>query len=153
MQRNNAPVTGHEYPGIRIHVMDIVQPPGIGIPGIAAMDPHQSIVSAALAAKSNAETPAKTRWEVRSEVRWEVTPAYMLRHRRGSKLATRFVRVITLSPFAARFRGLSIGRAVVPVQSGIGSPSRRGFWARRRGIGVRGSARAGSQVVRIPSLQ
>jgi hypothetical protein len=91
MQRNNAPVTGHECPGIRIHAMDIVQPPGIGIPRIACMDAHQRIVSAALVAKSTAETPAKTRWEVRSEVRWEVTPASMLRHRRDSKLATRFV--------------------------------------------------------------
>jgi hypothetical protein len=91
MQRNNAPVTNRERPGIRIHVMDIVQPPGIGIPGIAVMDPHQRIVSAALVAKSNAETPAKTRWEVRSEVRGEVTPASMRWHRRDSKLATRFV--------------------------------------------------------------
>jgi hypothetical protein len=91
MQRNNAPVTNHERPGIRIHAIDIVQPPGIGIPRIADIDAHTAIVSAALVAKSNAETPAKTRGEVRSAVRWEVTPAFMLRHIRDSKLATRFV--------------------------------------------------------------
>jgi hypothetical protein len=40
-----------------IHAIDIVQPPGIGISPIADMDAHQTIVTAALAAKSRAETP------------------------------------------------------------------------------------------------
>jgi len=31
MPRNDAAAPGHVYPGIRIHVIDIVQPPGIGI--------------------------------------------------------------------------------------------------------------------------
>ena len=53
-------------PGIRIHAIDIVQPPGIGIPPIADMDAHQTIVTAALAAKSSAETPRKARWDARS---------------------------------------------------------------------------------------
>jgi hypothetical protein len=52
---------------IRIHAIDIVQPPGIGISPIADMDAHQAIVTAALAAKSSAETPKKARWEARSE--------------------------------------------------------------------------------------
>jgi hypothetical protein len=43
--------------------MDIVQPPGIGIPRIADMDAHQAIVTAALAAKSSADTPKKARSE------------------------------------------------------------------------------------------
>jgi hypothetical protein len=47
----------------RIHAIDIVQPPGIGIPPIADMDAQQSIVIAALAAKSSAETPKKARSE------------------------------------------------------------------------------------------
>jgi enoyl-[acyl-carrier protein] reductase I len=47
--------------------IDIVQPPGIGIPPIADMDAHQTIVAAALAAKSSAETPKKARGEARSE--------------------------------------------------------------------------------------
>jgi len=50
-----------------IHVIDMVQPPGMGIPTIADMDPHQTTVAAALAAKSSAETPRKARWEVRFE--------------------------------------------------------------------------------------
>jgi hypothetical protein len=54
-------------PGMRIHAIDIVQPPGIGIPRIADMDAHQTIVTAALAAKSSAETPKKARRETRSE--------------------------------------------------------------------------------------
>jgi hypothetical protein len=81
----DAAAAGHVCPGIRIHVIDIVQPPGIGIPPIACMGPHLTIVSAALVAKSNAETPAKARWEVRPEA----TPVSMLRQLRGSKLLAR----------------------------------------------------------------
>ena len=67
MPRNDAAAPGHVCPGIRIHAIDIVQPPGIGIPPIADMDAHQTIVTAALAAKSSAETPKKIRSEARSE--------------------------------------------------------------------------------------
>src|SRR5439155_15591920 len=63
MPRNDAAALGHVCPGIRIHAIDIVQPPGIGISPIADMDPHQTIVTAALAAKSSAETPKEARWE------------------------------------------------------------------------------------------
>jgi len=45
MPRNDAAAPGHVCPGIRIHAIDIVQPPGIGIPPIADMDAHQTIVS------------------------------------------------------------------------------------------------------------
>jgi hypothetical protein len=72
---------------MRIHAIDIVQPPGIGIPGIADMGPHQTIVSAALMAKSSAETPAKAPWEVRPEA----TPVSMLTQIRGSKLLAKAV--------------------------------------------------------------
>jgi len=44
---------------MRIHAIDIVQPPGIGISPIADMDVHQTIVTALLTAKSSAETPKK----------------------------------------------------------------------------------------------
>jgi hypothetical protein len=67
MPRNAAAAPGHVCPGIRIHAIDMVQPPGISISPIADMDAHQAIVSAALAAKSTAEMPKKARWEVRSE--------------------------------------------------------------------------------------
>ncbi len=59
MPRNNAAAPAHVCPGIRIHAIDIVQPPGIGISPIADMDADQTIVPAALAAKSSAETPKK----------------------------------------------------------------------------------------------
>src|SRR6266851_3096806 len=59
MPRNDAAAPAHVCPGIRIHAIDIVQPPGIGISPIADMDAHQTIVTAALAAKSSAETPMK----------------------------------------------------------------------------------------------
>ncbi len=59
--RNDAATPGHVCPGIRIHAMDIVQPPGIGISPIADMDAHQMIVTAALAAKSDAMEQAPLR--------------------------------------------------------------------------------------------
>jgi hypothetical protein len=65
MTRNDAAAAGHVCPGIRIHAIDIVQPPGIGIP--PDMDAHQWIVSAALAAKSSAETLQKACREARSK--------------------------------------------------------------------------------------
>src|ERR1700675_2277617 len=67
MPRNDATAPGHVCPGIRIHAIDIVQPPDLGISPVADMDAHQTIVTAALAAKSSGETPKKARWEARSE--------------------------------------------------------------------------------------
>src|SRR4030095_9284330 len=66
MPRNDAAAPGHVCPGIRIHAIDIVQPPGIGISCIADMDAHQAIVTAALAANSSAETPRNAGWDARS---------------------------------------------------------------------------------------
>jgi hypothetical protein len=57
--RNEIPALDHDSPGIRIHAIDIAQPPGIGIAPMADMEPHQAIVSAALAANSSAEVPKK----------------------------------------------------------------------------------------------
>src|SRR5262245_56005157 len=67
MPRNDAAAPGHVCPGIRIHAIDIVQPPGIGMSSMPDIDAHQTIVPAALAAKSSAETPRKARSEARSE--------------------------------------------------------------------------------------
>jgi hypothetical protein len=50
---------------MRIHAIDIVQPPGIGISLIADMDPHQTIVTAAHRMKSSADTHKNTRCEGR----------------------------------------------------------------------------------------
>ncbi|MGB9428856.1 MAG: hypothetical protein WCC11_03105 [Gammaproteobacteria bacterium] len=61
--RNDAAAPDQVCPGIRIHAMDSVQPPGIGIPPIADMDAQPTIVSVALTAKSSAETPKKARPE------------------------------------------------------------------------------------------
>jgi hypothetical protein len=52
--RNDAEAPSHVCTGIRIHAIDIVQPPGIGIPPIADIDAHQTIVTAPLTAKSSA---------------------------------------------------------------------------------------------------
>jgi hypothetical protein len=58
-----APAAAQVCPGIRIHTMDMVQPPGIDILSIADIDAHQPIVPAALAARTNVETPKKAYWE------------------------------------------------------------------------------------------
>jgi hypothetical protein len=57
MPTNDVAAPGHVCPGIRIHAIDIVQPPGIGISPIADMEAHQTMVTAALTAKTSAETP------------------------------------------------------------------------------------------------
>jgi hypothetical protein len=56
MPRNEAAAPVHVCPGIRIHVIDIVQPPGIVMPPIDDMDAHQTIVTTALAAKISPDT-------------------------------------------------------------------------------------------------
>ena len=61
MPRNIAAAPGHVCPGIRIHAIDMLQPPGIGIPLIFDMAPHQTTVTPALAAKSSDKTPRKAR--------------------------------------------------------------------------------------------
>jgi hypothetical protein len=66
MPRNDAAAPAHVCPGIRIHTIDIVQPPGIGISPVDDMDPHQTTVTAALARKSTTETPRKACWDARS---------------------------------------------------------------------------------------
>src|SRR3954462_7685011 len=85
MQMNDAATWDHACPGMRIHAIDIVQPPGIGMPRVPDMDAHQTIVSAALVAKSNARTPTNERWDVRSEG----MPTSMLRQMRDSELLAR----------------------------------------------------------------
>src|SRR5256712_10337733 len=100
MPRNATAAPGHVCPGIRIHAIDMVQPPGIGISPIADMDSHQAIVSAALAAKSSAETPKKACWDARAEAMGrEIShPAVAPRQpRRGSALV---VLVVAAPPHA-----------------------------------------------------
>jgi hypothetical protein len=67
MPSSEAAAPAQVCPGIRIQAIDIVQPPGIGIPPMADMDAHQAIVTAVLAAKSSAETLNKACWDARSE--------------------------------------------------------------------------------------
>src|SRR5262252_9277745 len=64
--RNDAAAAGQVCPGIRIHVIDIVQPPGIVMSPIADIDEDQTVVSAAQTANSSAETPKNARSDDRS---------------------------------------------------------------------------------------
>src|SRR5258708_39602043 len=101
MPRNDAAAPGHVCPGMRIHAIDIVQPPGIGISPIADMDAHQAIVTAALAAKSSAETQKNACWEARSEaMRREISrPAVAPRQPR---LRSALVVLVVAAPPEAR---------------------------------------------------
>jgi hypothetical protein len=85
IERNDAVVSIHVCPGIRIHTIDIVQSPDIGMPCIADMEAHQTIVSATLAAKSDAEMPTKARWEIC----WESMSPFMLLQIRQPKVLVR----------------------------------------------------------------
>ncbi|WP_324147595.1 hypothetical protein [Dyella sp.] len=49
---------------MRIHIIDIDQPPGIGMASMRDMDAHPTIVSTALVAKIAAEAAKKVRSEV-----------------------------------------------------------------------------------------
>jgi len=69
MPRNEVAALQHLCPGVRIHAIDIVQPPGIGIAPIADMDAHQAIVAAALAADSSAEAAKKARCDTRADTK------------------------------------------------------------------------------------
>jgi hypothetical protein len=46
---------------MRIHIIDMLQPPGIGMSGIADIELHEVIVNAVLAANRAAEVPTKAR--------------------------------------------------------------------------------------------
>src|SRR5262249_48928695 len=114
MPRNDAAAPGHVCPGIRIHAIDIVQRPGIGISPIADMEAFQKIVTAALAAKSSAETPKKARWEARSEtMHREISrpPVAPTTPTTGSAL---IVLVVAAPPNAARLVA-PLGGAVEPL--------------------------------------
>jgi hypothetical protein len=66
MPMKDAAALDQDCPGIRIHTIDIFQPPGIAIPCIVDMDAHQTIVSAMLTAKSEPAIPKKARSEALS---------------------------------------------------------------------------------------
>src|SRR6516225_8807292 len=66
IERNDAAAPSHVCPGIRIHAIDIVQPPGIAIPPIADIELDQTMVTVELAAKASAKTPQNARSPARS---------------------------------------------------------------------------------------
>jgi len=65
---NDPAAPSHVCPGIGIHAIDIVQPPGIGMPPMSDMDTHKVAVNAALPAKSSVEVPKRAGCEVRSKI-------------------------------------------------------------------------------------
>lgn len=59
----------HVCPGIRIHAIDMVQPPGMGMPGMADMPLHHSTVATVLTKKRDMQTATKTRSDAFSAAR------------------------------------------------------------------------------------
>src|SRR5882672_4235948 len=113
MPRNDAAAPRHVCPGIRIHAIDMVQSPGIGISPIADMDTQQTIVTAALTAKRSAETPKKACWEARSEaMRREISSSAVAR--RLPQLRSALVVLIVAAPPDARLVA-ALGCAVQPL--------------------------------------
>src|ERR1700735_3681015 len=78
MPRNVAAAPSHVCPGIRIHAIDIVQPPGIGISPTADMGSQQMIVAVTLAAKSSAETLRNACCANRSEAMRVISPILLI---------------------------------------------------------------------------
>jgi hypothetical protein len=97
MPRNDAAPLAHDCPGIRIHTIDIIHPPGIRISPIRDMDVHQIMAVAALTAKSNAEMPNKVCREARSEA----TPLSMMRPK---STVVEIISKLSLVLFCARDR-------------------------------------------------
>src|SRR5256884_9895646 len=100
-RRSGRSPIGKPASGLVIQWSSIVQPPGIGISPIADMDAHQTIVTAALAAKSSAETPKNASWEARAEaMRREISsPAVAPRQPR---LRSALVVLVVAAPPRAR---------------------------------------------------
>jgi hypothetical protein len=61
MAVNDAATPSQLCPGMRNHIIDIVHPPGICIPPIAAIAVHQAIVADVLATKSSVAMPTNAR--------------------------------------------------------------------------------------------
>src|SRR5688572_25657666 len=66
MPRNVAVAPAQDCPGMRIQAMDMVQPPGISMPGMSDMEPHQATVTAALATKTSAAMKINARSDASS---------------------------------------------------------------------------------------
>jgi hypothetical protein len=57
MPTNRAATPGHVRPHMGIHIVDMGQPPGMGMSSMVDMDPHATTVAAVQTANSNAQTP------------------------------------------------------------------------------------------------
>jgi hypothetical protein len=94
--RNHAAASSHVCPGIRVHAIDMVPPPGIRISPIADMELHHTIVSAAVTAKRRIEIAKKARRDASSEAASAHTPQEMLHSMRLLKEVAPFM---MLPPF------------------------------------------------------
>jgi hypothetical protein len=67
MRTKEAVAPAHVCPGIRIHAIDIVQPPGIGIAPAADIALHQAVVTAAQTTNTIPNSKTKIRRDAFSE--------------------------------------------------------------------------------------
>jgi hypothetical protein len=66
MPTNDAAAANHVWAGVRIHAMDIVQPPGIGIALVVGMEAHHVALNAVLTANAIVEMPKNANRDTRS---------------------------------------------------------------------------------------
>src|SRR5882672_29234 len=115
MPLNDAAAPGQVCPGMRIHAIDIVQPPAIGISPIADMEAHQTMATDALTTKSSAETPRKACCEARAEdMRREISPSAQAATRRQPRPRSALVVLVMVAPPDARLVA-PLGCAVEPL--------------------------------------
>src|SRR5580658_7808584 len=110
MPRKDAAAPSHVCPRIGIHAIDIAQSPGIGISPIADMEAHQTMVAAALAAKSSAETPKKARSEASSPT----MPAPLLQEFNTFMAGSALAVLVVAAPPDARLAA-PLGGAIEPL--------------------------------------
>jgi hypothetical protein len=56
MPTNDAATPGHVCPHMGVHIVDMLQPPGMGISPIVDMDAQAAMAAVALTANSNPQT-------------------------------------------------------------------------------------------------
>jgi hypothetical protein len=94
MRTKETVAPAHVCPGIRIHAIDIVQPPGIGISPVADIALHQTVVTAT----QTTNTIAKSKMKVRRDAFSETTRPRAVIEMQASKLLARDAGFVMMLP-------------------------------------------------------
>jgi hypothetical protein len=94
MRTKDAVAPAHVCPGIRIHAIDIVHPPGIGIASAAGIALHQTAVTAT----QTTNTIATSKMKVRRDAFSETTRPRVVIEMQASKLLARNAGFVMMLP-------------------------------------------------------